>query len=137
MTAVTPTRYRWRLGRANRTIRTVVLTILVVFFLAQIVDTGDFWIRVASVAGFVCSLAVLRVIVGAVLIVRDDGLRIQKVWPPRRDIPWYRILSVDVVPGFWHLEIELNSGERIELPPVADLEALYRDIERHRTALDA
>jgi hypothetical protein len=115
----------------------VILSLLVVFFLYQVVGGGDFWIQAASVAGLLSSLAVLRVIVGAVVVVRDDGLRIQKVWPLRRDIPWYRILAVDVVPGFWHLEIELNSGERLELPPVADLEALYRDIERHRTALDA
>ena len=52
------------------------------------------------------------------LIVRDEGLRVQKTWPHRRDIPWYRILATDVIPGFWNLELELNSGERVELPPV-------------------
>ena len=42
-----------------------------------------------------------------------------------------------MIPGFWNLEIELNSGERVELPPVQNLNELYEEIERHRTALDA
>jgi hypothetical protein len=126
------------MGRAGRAIRVGILSLLALFFLPEIANAGaDFWYRLASLLGFVTSLLAIRMLVGAVLIVRDDGLRIQKLWPLRRDIPWYRILSVDVVPGFWHLEIELNSGERLELPPVADLDGLYRDIERHRTALDA
>ena len=41
------------------------------------------------------------------------------------------------MPGFWHLEIELNSGERITLPAVDDLERLYQLMEHHRQALDA
>jgi len=90
-----------------------------------------------SLVGLVTAVLAVRMMVGAVVVVRDGGLRLQKNWPHRRDIPWYRILASDVIPGFWNLELELNSGERLELPPVADLNALYEDIERHRTALDA
>ena len=61
----------------------------------------------------------------------------QRNWPFRRDFRWYRILAIDVVPGFWHLEVELNSGERITLPAVDDLERLYQLMEHHRQALDA
>ncbi len=115
-----------------------MLVVICLFFLPGVFDPQiAFWWRLVSLAGVVTSVLAIRTLLGAVLIVRDEGLRLQKVWPRRRDIPWYRILATDVVPGFWNLEIELNSGERVELPPVADLNALYDDIERHRTALDA
>ncbi len=132
------TKYRWRLSRTSRIIRVTLLVLIGLFFIPGVVD-GDIglWWRAVSVVGFVTSVLGVRTLVGPVLIVREKGLRVQKAWPHRRDIPWYRILATDVVPGFWNLEIELNSGERVELPPVADLNALYEDIERHRTALDA
>ena len=81
--------------------------------------TGAFelWLRLLSLVGIVSAVLGIRMMVGAVLIVRDEGLRIQKSWPRRRDIAWYRILATDVIPGFWNLELELNSGERLELPP--------------------
>ena len=69
--------------------------------------------------------------------VRPRGLRLQRNWPFRRDIPWYRILQIDVIPGFWNLEIELNSGERLALPCVEHLNDLYHRMEHHRQALDA
>jgi hypothetical protein len=82
-------------------------------------------------------LAGLRILWGPVVVVGPKGLRIQRNWPLRRDFLWYRILSIDVIPGFWHLEIELNSGERVTLPAVDDLERLYHLMEQHRSALDA
>ena len=115
-----------------------MLTLCGLFFMPGVLDSHlDLWWRFVSVVGLVTSILAIRTVVGAVLIVREEGLRVQKTWPKRRDIPWYRILATDVVPGFWNLEIELNSGERVELPPVDDINALYDDIERHRTALDA
>jgi hypothetical protein len=135
---VTTTKYRWRLRRTSRVIRVAVLSVIVIFFVPGVISSGiSLWWRAVSLVGLVTALLAIRTVVGPVLIVRDEGLRVQKVWPYRRDIPWYRILATDVVPGFWNLELELNSGERVELPPVDDLNALYDEIERHRTALDA
>jgi hypothetical protein len=125
------------MSRGRRLVRVVILVLIALFFLPGVFDPQlQLWWRLVSVVGLVTSVLAIRTLVGAVLIVRDEGLRVQKTWPRRRDIPWYRILATDVVPGFWNLEIELNSGERVELPPVADINALYDDIERHRTALD-
>jgi hypothetical protein len=135
---VATTKYRWRLSRFSRIIRVTALVLIGLLFIPGVVDADiSLWWRAVSVLGLVTSVLAIRTLVGSVLIVRDEGLRVQKAWPKRRDIPWYRILATDVVPGFWNLEIELNSGERVELPPVDDINALYEDIERHRTALDA
>jgi hypothetical protein len=137
MAAVT-TRYRWRLSPLGRAFRVVGLALCGLVLASVALEAHvELWWRALCFAGVVSAVLAIRMLVGAVLIVREDGLRLQKTWPKRRDIPWYRILATDVVPGFWNLEIELNSGERVELPPVADVEALYEDIERHRTALDA
>ena len=132
------TRYRWRLSRRRRVIQVTLLSLIGLFFLPGVFDSQlTVWWRFVTLVGLVSSLLAIRTVVGAVLIVSDKGLRVQKTWPYRRDIPWYRILATDVIPGFWNLELELNSGERVVLPPVADINALYEDIERHRTALDA
>jgi hypothetical protein len=135
---VATTKYRWRLSRRRRILQVALMTFIGLFFLSGLADGQlDWWWRFVSLVGVVTSGLSIRTLVGPVLIVSDKGLRVQKAWPRRRDIAWYRILATDVIPGFWNLEIELNSGERIELPPVADINALYEDIERHRTALDA
>jgi hypothetical protein len=126
------------MSRASRALRVGILLLTVAFFVPGVIDDGiSLWWRAVCVVGLVTAVLAIRTVVGAVLIVREEGLRVQKAWPKRRDIPWYRILATDVVPGFWNLELELNSGERVELPPVEDLNALYDDIERRRTALDA
>ena len=115
-----------------------MLALLALLFVPLTVLAGiEWWVRLLSLVGLVTSVLGIRTLLGAVLVVREEGLRIQKNWPRRRDIPWYRILATDVIPGFWNLEIELNSGERVELPPVQNLSELYEEIERHRTALDA
>jgi hypothetical protein len=133
-----PTRYRLRMSPVARAVRVVLLSVIAIVFVPGVISPGlDIWWRAVSLLGLVTAVLGVRMMVGSVLVVRDDGLRLQKNWPHRRDIPWYRILASDVIPGFWNLELELNSGERVELPPVGDINALYADIERHRTALDA
>ncbi len=118
---------------------TVALLVLVALFFVPGAVSAElpWWWRAMSGAGFVLSLLGIRTLLGAVLVVRHDSLRIYRFWPLRRDIPWYRILTIDVIPGFWHLEVELNSGERMALPPVRDIEDLYESMERYRQALDA
>jgi hypothetical protein len=121
-----------------RLVRTVLLVVCVVLSATwALAGALDPWARAISGLVALASLAGLRILWGSVVVVRPDGLRIQRNWPLRRDYRWYRILSIDVIPGFWHLEIELNSGQRIALPPVADLDRLYRLMEHHRQALDA
>lgn len=130
-------RYRLRLSTARRALNTGVLVLCLVFFLPGLVGQGlDMWWRVLSGVGIVVTLLALRVVLGAAVVVGDAGLRLQKLWPLTRTVPWYRILSTDVIPGFWFLEIELNSGERIELPSVEHLDDLYERIEAHRRDLD-
>ncbi len=118
--------------------RTVLLVACLAFFVPGVLAGGiDLWWRAFAVVGTLATLAGLRILWGPVVVVRPQGLRIQRNWPLRRDFRWYRILSIDVVPGFWHLEVELNSGERITLPAVDDIERLYQLMEYHRQALDA
>jgi hypothetical protein len=109
---------------------------LVVFVPGVVAGAIDLWWRLLCLVGALSCAAGLRILWGSVVVVRPEGLRIQRNWPLRRELRWYRILSIDVVPGFWHLEIELNSGERIALPAVDDLERLYHLMEARRQALD-
>ena len=114
-----------------------MLSLCFLFFLPGLFGQGlDVWWRALSAVGLVTSVLALRVVLGAAVVVREEGLRIQRLWPLTRDIPWYRILSTDVIPGFWFLELELNSGERIELPAVEHLDDLYERIEEHRRDID-
>jgi hypothetical protein len=123
----------WRRG-----LLTILLVIIAVFFVPGIGAPGlPLWWHALSVIGLLTAFAGLRIVLGSVVVVRPAGLRIQRNWPIRRDIRWYRILTIDVIPGFWNLEIELNSGERIALPAVDDLDDLYHRMEHHRQALDA
>ncbi len=122
----------------RRGLTVALLVVVALFFVpGTLAPELPWWWRAMSALGFVLSLLGIRTLLGAVLVVRGDRLRIYKFWPLRRDIPWYRILAIDVIPGFWHLEIELNSGERMALPPVHDIEDLYESMERNRQALDA
>ncbi|MEZ5144061.1 MAG: PH domain-containing protein [Acidimicrobiales bacterium] len=130
-------RYRLRLSPVRRAVQAVVLSLCFVFFLPGLFGQGlDVWWRLLSAVGLVTSLLALRVVLGAAVVVRDEGLRLQRLWPITRNIPWYRILATDVIPGFWFLELELNSGERIELPAVEHLDDLYERIEAHRRDID-
>ena len=132
------TRYRLRMSPITRALRTVVLGAIGVCFVPALfggnVDPG--W-RLLSLVGLLSSAYGLRIVLGPAVEVRHEGLRLMKSWPRRRDIAWYRILEVDIVPGYWLLDIELNSGERIELPCVEHVDDLYERIEELRQRLDA
>lgn len=132
------TGFRLRLSPIGRVLRSLVLVLgLVIFVPAVVAGALDPWWRFFCVLGALSCVAGLRILWGSVVVVRADGLRVQRNWPFRKNYRWYRILAIDVVPGFWHLEVELNSGERVTLPAVDDLERLYDLMEHHRQALDA
>jgi hypothetical protein len=127
-----------RMSVVKRVGLTGLMSFLALFFVpAMLAADVPMWWRGLSLVGFVTALLSLRAILGRVVVVRPEGLRIQRSWPVRRDIRWYRILEIDVIPGFWNLEVELNSGERLTLPCVEHLDDLYENMERHRQALDA
>lgn len=132
-----PGRYRLGMSPVARGARVVVLALIGLLFVAFVLGDGvDPWWRAFGVAGLVSVVVAVRIVVGPAVVVTDDGLRVTRSWPLRRDIPWYRILEVEVVPVAWVLHIELNSGEHIELPAVEHLDRLYRDIEDRRHLLD-
>ena len=125
-------RLRFRLGvRVSWT----ALLVFSIAFLVPVVTAPslDIWWHLLGVSGIVSALAGLRVMWGAAIVVGAEGLRIYRPWwPLHRDIAWYRILATDIIPGFWFLEIEMNSGERIELPCVEHMDELYERIESYR-----
>ena len=132
------TGFRLRVSPLGRLLRSAVLLLGLLMFVPGVIAAGiDLWWRLLFLFGALACAAGLRILWGSVVVVRPSGLRVQRNWPFRRDFLWYRILAIDVVPGFWHLEIELNSGERITLPAVDDLDRLYQLMEQHRQALDA
>jgi hypothetical protein len=126
------------MGPVRRLGLTGLLAFSIVFFVSGVFAPGlALWWRAISVVGLVSGLLGIRTLWGAVVVVEQRGLRIQRAWPHRRVIRWFRVLQIDVVPGFWNLEVELNSGERVELPCVERLDELYESMEQHRQALDA
>lgn len=130
--------FRLHMRPFARVLRTIVLAVCLVLAGSwALAGTSDVWFRAASFLVALACIAGLRIVWGPVVVVRPQGLRVQRNWPLRRDYPWYRILAIDVIPGFWNLEVELNSGQRLALPPVDDLDRLYRLMEQHRQALDA
>lgn len=139
MTTTTATRTRYRLAMSTlvRALRIVVLVVVALLFIGMLAsgDLEPAW-AVVSVLGLVLSVGAIRILSGAVVVVREEGLRIQRNWPIRRDIPWYRINEVEVVPITWVLHIELNNGEQIELPAVEHLDELFSQVEELRQRLD-
>lgn len=132
------TGYRLRMSVLRRMCLVGLLALIAVFFVPGIFAPGlRLWWHGLSLLGLITAVAGLRILLGSVVVVRPDGLRLQRNWPFRRTIPWYRILEIDVIPGFWNLEVELNSGERLSLPCVEHLDDLYHRMEHHRQALDA
>jgi hypothetical protein len=130
--------FRLHMRPFARAVRTLVLVVCLVLAASwALLGTSDVWFRVASAVLALACVAGLRILWGPVVVVRPEGLRVQRNWPLRRDYPWYRILAIDVIPGFWNLEVELNSGQRLALPAVDELDRLYRLMEQHRQALDA
>lgn len=92
---------------------------------------------VVSVVGIAIALMGLRAVLGRAVLVESDALVVQPYWPKRRRVLWYRIDQVEVVPESWSLVVELNSGERIALPCVEQVDDLYERVEHHRKALDS
>lgn len=130
-------RYRLRMQPITRILRTILLGTLGLMFVPAVITAGvDLQWRTLSVVGLLSSIYGLRVVLGPAVEVRDDGLRVFKSWPWRREIPWYRIYQVEVVPGYWVLDLELNSGEQLELPCVERVDDLFERIEEHRQRLD-
>lgn len=136
-TTATRSRYRLALSPMARGLRVAVLVGVALAFLAMFgaTDLDASW-QIVSVIGFVLSLVGLRILVGPVVVVRSEGIRIQRNWPIRRDIPWYRIHEVEVVPIAWVLRLELNNGEEVELPAVENLDELFEQVEELRRRLD-
>jgi membrane protease YdiL (CAAX protease family) len=130
-------RYRLRMQPLTRILRTVLLATLGLMFLPAVVTAGvDVQWRTLSIVGLLSSIYGLRIVLGPAVEVRPTGLRVFKHWPWRREIPWYRIFQVEVVPGYWVLDLELNSGEQLELPCVEHVDDLFERIEEHRARLD-
>jgi hypothetical protein len=132
------TGYRLQYRLATRVLWTALLLAAVLFF-GPIVLSGAFelWWRVVAAGLVACSVIGVRVLWGPAVVVAPGGMRIYRPWwPLRRDIAWHRMLATDIIPGFWFLEIEMNSGERIELPCVERMDALYEQIEQYRARLD-
>jgi hypothetical protein len=125
-------RLRFRLGvRVSWT----ALLLFSIAFLVPVVGASalDLWWHLLGITGIVSALAGLRVMWGSAIVVGPEGMRVYKPWwPLHRDFAWYRILATDIIPGFWFLEIEMNSGERIELPCVEHMDELYERIEDYR-----
>jgi hypothetical protein len=138
MEEMTPSGYRLQLSVFARMWRLVFYVALAAGFGTALVDPAS---SLAVRAGCVIGLALigfgLRIVLGPAVIVRPDGLRIITWWPRYRDVAWYQIYDVEVVPGQWVLELELNSGERITLPVVERVDDLYEQIEDLRQRLDA
>jgi hypothetical protein len=126
------------MSRASRILRGGLLGALGGCFVPSLVDpqTDGPW-RLLCLLGLVSSIYGLRIVLGPALIIREEGIRLLTHWPVRRDIPWYRIYDIEVVPGYWMIDIELNSGEAVSLPCVENVDLLFDDIQRGRERLDA
>jgi hypothetical protein len=133
-----PVGYRLQMSIFARLVRVTINLVLVAFFLPVLVDPDQAaHVRLGSVLGVVLAAYGLRVVLGPAVVVRPEGLRIFTWWPRHRDIAWYRVYAVDIVPGRWLLEVELNAGDRLTLPVVERVDDLYERIEDLRQRLDA
>jgi hypothetical protein len=135
---ITGSGYRLKFRLVTRVFWTIMLISAALFFVPITANAAfDFWWRTIATAAVLCSLGGLRVLWGAAVVVGPRGLRVYTPsWPLRRNLGWHRMLATDIIPGFWFLEIEMNSGERIALPSVEHLDDLYEQIEDYRTRLD-
>lgn len=122
----------------SRVLRSVLFVGIGLCFLPAVLSPElELGVRAFSLVGVLSSGYGLRIILGPAVEVRPEGLRLLKSWPRRRTIPWYRILEIEVVPGFWTLDVELNSGECFALPCVEHVDDLYESIQALRQNLDA
>lgn len=110
------------------------LTVGLLVVIAMIMAPGiisaavDFQWRLVALFGVVTAVSGVRTLLGPIVVIDSGELVIQKNWPFRRRIPLNQINGIDVVQGFWNLEVELESGERVVLPCVEHLDALYEDL---------
>jgi len=131
-------RYRLRMSPINRGLRSALFVAIALCFIPAVLSPElELGVRLFSLVGVASSAYGLRIILGPAIEVRPEGLRLLKSWPRRRTIPWYRILEIEVVPGFWILDVELNSGECFALPCVEHVDDLYEQIQSLRQNLDA
>jgi hypothetical protein len=130
--------YRLRLSSPARWLRVAAFVLCGAALVGGIAYAGEALVwKVVGAVGVLFSILAVRAVVGAVVVVTPDALVVQPVWPARRRIRWYRIDHAEVIPGAWTILVELNSGDRFELPCVEDIDELYRAMEHHRTALDS
>jgi hypothetical protein len=138
MAAMRPVGYRLSLSHLARARRVIVYIGMAVLFGSLALDPSSTnAVRLGSLAGIGLAMYGLRMVAGPMVVVRAAGLRVYSWWPRHRDLAWYRVFAVDVLPGRWQLELELNSGERVLLPPVERVDDLYDQIEDLRSRLDA
>lgn len=130
--------YRLRMSPIARWSRVVVFVVCGLVLLSGIfyADEGVFW-QALGVVGVVGAVLAIRLVLGPAIVVTPDELVVQRNWPLKRRIKWYRIDHAEVIPGMWVLVVELISGERFELPAVEHLDELYADLEHYRKALDS
>jgi len=130
--------YRLQFRLATRVLWSALLVATIILFApAAVSGVVGLWWRLLAAVMTLAAVSGIRVMWGAAVVIGHSGMRIYRPWwPLHRDIDWYRILATDIVPGFWFLEIEMNSGERIELPCVEHMDELFEQIEDHRTRLD-
>ena len=138
MVRVRSSGYRLQMSNLARLLRVGISVVLTALFAQLMIEPGATAVtRLGSIGGIVLAALGLRMVLGPAVLVREEGLRIWSWWPRHRDIPWYRVFAVDIVPGHWLLELELNSGDRVVLPVVERVDALYDQIEDLRQRLDA
>jgi len=130
--------YRLRMSPLARGLRVALFVVCGAILLSGIfyAEEGLFW-QALGVVGVVGSLLAIRLVLGPVVVVTPDELVLQRNWPMKRRIKWYRIDHAEVIPGMWALVIELASGARSELPCVEHLDDLSADLEHYRKALDS
>jgi hypothetical protein len=130
--------YRLRMSPLARWFRVSLFAVCGLILLSGIAFAGEglFW-QVLGAVGVVGSVFAIRIVLGPAVVVTPDELVVQRNWPVKRRIKWYRIDHAEVIPGMWVLVIELISGERFELPCVEHLDDLYANLEHYRKALDS
>lgn len=128
--------YRLRMSPVTRFLRVAVYVVCGGILAVWAVAPGEWWWRALCVVGLAVAVVALRQTVGAVVRVDGHALTLQPYWPHRRRLPWYRIDHAELVPGSWTVVVEMNSGQRFELPCVDDVDDLFERVEHRRRALD-
>jgi hypothetical protein len=130
--------YRLRMSPLARWLRVALFVVCGLILLSGVLYAGEglLW-QALGLVGVVGSVFAVRIVLGPAVVVTPDELIVQRNWPVKRRIKWYRVEHAEVIPGMWVLVIELISGERFELPCVEHLDDLYANLEHYRKALDS